>query len=149
MKDIILWGLVAYFLLQKGGSYAASKFSIGTPKLSYKGVNIGRQTISLGLSIPIKNSQPIPIPIDSIEGRIYLRGNEIGSFYNNTSINIAGSGETIYPVNFEVKALDGFSTILEEIKNSGFSVVYTPFRVEGKAISKGVVIPFSQSVSIA
>jgi LEA14-like dessication related protein len=103
-KNVILFGLGAYWLLGKAGSAAFNKVAWTFEKVRLRDIKLGKGGFNLRLRI--KNNLPTAIKLSSYQGEIYQAGALLATIENVSPINLPTNEEVVVTAFARVKGFD-------------------------------------------
>lgn len=143
MREIFLI-VGGYFFLKNFssglGNVVDRNLKIGRPGIAFKGLTW--TGVNTELILPITNTTKLSIPIDAVEGGVYYKGQQVGSFSTAKAFTIAANTTTKARINVPLNVSDASRLI--QLAIDGLSL---KMDVRGIVQSKGVNFPFSFTIS--
>lgn len=135
--------LLGYHLFKEFGTQVANRLSMGKPRLKFG--NIRPQGINATLILPVTNSNPANLPVESFQGQVLYGQFPLSDVYLDSPQVLQSDSTTELKFNILIDT-SRFSGSVIDIVNSG--QLLQSLRLKGFLKSGGIVFPIDRTLQL-
>ena len=100
------------------------------------------------VTLHVRNPNPRPIPVDSVEAHVSLAGEPLGDALSESAFTVPAAGETDFAVSVRTNLASGILRVLARLNGGGDSVDYHLSGTLRTGLIYARSIPFDQTGSV-